>query len=73
MAKPSSSNIQVTRIQYVWLLIKSYTWLHAFLEPVGSVSPKINSISKFDELSVHIGHTLSILCPAQSFPVPSFR
>lgn len=43
------------------------------VEPVGSVPPKINSYSKFDEMSVKNGATLAILCPAQSFPVPAFR
>ena len=51
----------------------NFCFFVASLEPVGSVAPKVNSYSKFDEITVRHGHTLSILCPAQSFPVPAFR
>lgn len=61
-------NIFSARINRNWNRFAFFT-----LEPVGSVPPKINSYSKFDEMSVHNGETLAILCPAQSFPVPSFR
>lgn len=44
-----------------------------FVEPVGSVSPKITSAEDTKRLRVMINDSIAILCPAQSFPVPAFR
>lgn len=62
----------------VWVLqcASSCIFIHSndlhYAEPVGSVSPKINSYSK-NELFVGIHTAVNIMCPAQSFPVPVFR
>ncbi|XP_052841689.1 cell adhesion molecule Dscam2 isoform X19 [Drosophila gunungcola] len=42
-------------------------------EPVGSVSPKINTGEDFKNLKGKSGQDLSILCPAQGYPQPFFR
>ncbi|XP_017132758.1 Down syndrome cell adhesion molecule-like protein Dscam2 isoform X46 [Drosophila elegans] len=42
-------------------------------EPVGSVSPKINTGEDFKHLKGKSGQDLSILCPAQGYPQPFFR
>lgn len=44
-----------------------------FSEPVGSVSPKVNSVNKFDSIFVESNHSATLICPAQSYPVPVFR
>lgn len=59
-------------VLYIHLIVIIYYKIR-LLEPVGSVPPKVNSHAKFDELTIANGATLSILCPAQSFPVPSHR
>lgn len=43
------------------------------LEPVGSVAPKINVADKLGATSARQGHVIDILCPAQSYPMASFR
>lgn len=43
------------------------------IEPIGSVAPKVNSYSKFDEMSTRQGEILSLLCIAQAYPTGSFR
>ncbi|XP_048506692.1 Down syndrome cell adhesion molecule-like protein Dscam2 isoform X9 [Athalia rosae] len=42
-------------------------------EPVGSVRPKFPSLDNLNGLSTHFGGNLPLLCPAQGFPVPSYR
>nr|XP_044249305.1 Down syndrome cell adhesion molecule-like protein Dscam2 isoform X14 [Drosophila takahashii] len=42
-------------------------------EPVGSVSPKINTGEDFKHLKGKSSQALSILCPAQGYPQPFFR
>lgn len=42
-------------------------------EPVGSVRPKFPSISNINGLVTSTNGTLPLLCPAQGFPVPSYR
>lgn len=44
-----------------------------FLEPVGSVAPKINTADKGNIATVGLGQNISILCPAQSYPIAAFR
>lgn len=43
------------------------------IEPVGSVAPKVNLADELSIARVQFGQSLSIACPAQSFPVPAFR
>lgn len=42
-------------------------------EPVGSVRPKFPSVSNINGLITSMNGTLPLLCPAQGFPVPSYR
>jgi hypothetical protein len=43
-------------------------------EPVGSVAPRLTAgISKIQTLEGIIDGSSTLLCPAQSFPVPSYR
>ncbi|XP_037024226.1 Down syndrome cell adhesion molecule-like protein Dscam2 isoform X29 [Bradysia coprophila] len=42
-------------------------------EPVGSVAPKVNLGDKSRILSIRHGHVFDLLCPAQSYPMASFR
>ncbi|XP_065340884.1 cell adhesion molecule Dscam1 isoform X39 [Cloeon dipterum] len=42
-------------------------------EPVGSVLPKFPTMDKSRTFDTKLDHSLTILCPAQAFPVPSYR
>ncbi|CAD1475950.1 unnamed protein product [Heterotrigona itama] len=57
---------------------RSVSFLDLFLdagnaEPVGSVRPKFPSVSNINGLTMVTNGTLPFLCPAQGFPVPSYR
>jgi hypothetical protein len=43
-----------------------------FLEPMGSAAPKV-AMKMIDITEVSSNHTVTLLCPAQAFPVPTFR
>jgi len=47
--------------------------LHFIIEPVGSVRPKIVSADKLNVVESATSENATLLCPAQSYPVPSFR
>ncbi|XP_043064025.1 Down syndrome cell adhesion molecule-like protein Dscam2 isoform X29 [Drosophila ficusphila] len=42
-------------------------------EPVGSVAPKVDIKDEINYARAALGESLSIVCPAQSYPVPAFR
>ncbi|XP_070851133.1 cell adhesion molecule Dscam1 isoform X16 [Drosophila suzukii] len=42
-------------------------------EPVGSVAPKVDIKDEINYARVALDHSLAIVCPAQSYPVPAFR
>ncbi|XP_039227493.1 Down syndrome cell adhesion molecule-like protein Dscam2 isoform X28 [Drosophila yakuba] len=42
-------------------------------EPVGSVAPKVDIKDEINYARVGRDHSLAIVCPAQSYPVPAFR
>nr|XP_036670164.1 Down syndrome cell adhesion molecule-like protein Dscam2 isoform X24 [Drosophila suzukii] len=42
-------------------------------EPVGSVAPKVDIKDEINYARVALDHSLAIVCPAQSYPVPVFR
>ncbi|XP_017467259.1 PREDICTED: Down syndrome cell adhesion molecule-like protein Dscam2 isoform X43 [Rhagoletis zephyria] len=42
-------------------------------EPVGSVAPKLTSGDDSRTVKAHGGQSVTLLCPAQAFPVPLFR
>lgn len=48
-------------------------FLLILLEPVGSVLPTFNAADKLNFQSVKGKHFVTLLCPAQSYPVPTFR
>lgn len=43
------------------------------IEPVGSVAPKVSLDDEYKVARVRLGHTLSMACKAQSYPIPVFR
>lgn len=48
-------------------------FLQSFLEPVGSVGPKFPTIENTKGFKGNSGGNLTLLCPAQAFPVPLYR
>ncbi|XP_030242127.1 Down syndrome cell adhesion molecule-like protein Dscam2 isoform X29 [Drosophila navojoa] len=42
-------------------------------EPVGSVGPKLTSGDDSRTTKVQLSHSITLLCPAQAFPVPFYR
>ncbi|XP_030242125.1 Down syndrome cell adhesion molecule-like protein Dscam2 isoform X24 [Drosophila navojoa] len=42
-------------------------------EPVGSVAPKVDIKDEINYARAALNHSLAIVCPAQSYPVPMFR
>lgn len=43
-----------------------------FLEPLGSAAPKV-AMKMIDITEASLSNTVTLLCPAQAFPVPIFR
>lgn len=43
------------------------------IEPIGSVAPKIAIGERRKDAEVNINGDLSMFCPAQSYPMPTFR
>lgn len=65
-------NIQVvsrSRISQVSVFNPNFT----LLEPVGSVLPKFPTGDKSRSFSSYENNTITLLCPAQAFPVPISR
>lgn len=44
-----------------------------FLEPVGSVAPKLTSGDDSRTVRIRMRHNTTLMCPAQSYPIPVFR
>lgn len=44
-----------------------------FIEPVGSVSPKLTTGDKTRNIDIRRKQNITLLCPAQAYPVPVFR
>lgn len=47
-----------------------------YSEPIGSVAPKVNianEVSTLTMIRVRLMHTITLMCPAQAYPVPVFR
>lgn len=42
-------------------------------EPVGAKAPTLVSDTKWTGIERKYGHSVTLLCPAQGFPSPSFR
>lgn len=63
---------------FSWLIALEYIWSFqknscSILEPIGSVSPKVNLADELNVLRSPALKTLSLLCPAQAYPTPVFR
>jgi hypothetical protein len=43
------------------------------LEPVGSVSPKISTGDDLKNVKVRLNESISLMCPAQAFPIPVYK
>lgn len=54
-------------------LLLIVTVLLNILEPIGTKSPTFSTDDKLSWYVRNVGQNLSILCPAQGFPVPVFR
>ncbi|CAD7012105.1 unnamed protein product [Ceratitis capitata] len=48
-------------------------WLDKPLEPVGSVAPKVDINDKVKVAFKRQNSSLSLICPAQAYPMPAFR
>lgn len=44
-----------------------------FIEPVGSSVPKFASVAKTQGLETKSNQSFTLLCPAQGYPVPTYR
>lgn len=44
-----------------------------YIEPVGSVGPRLLSGNDIKVIDVALSYTITLLCPAQAYPVPYFR
>lgn len=62
-------------ISWSFLIFKYLQWpiKLSSIEPVGSVSPKIQPGDEFKMLKQRVGASLNLLCPAQAYPTPVFR
>lgn len=55
---------------YKGLLVNKF---YNFIEPVSSASPKLTSGDKLISVEASQRKSITLLCPAQGFPVPSYR
>jgi len=54
-------------------LIQENVSCRTFIEPVASARPKFPSLADSQTFKVYLGGAMTLLCPAQGFPVPSYR
>ena len=54
-------------------IINSYLLFLSRTEPIGSSLPKFLTDDKSDTFSRDMGTTVALKCPAQAYPLPSFR
>ena len=54
-------------------IINSYLLFLSRTEPIGSSLPKFLTDDKYDAFSRDMGATVALKCPAQAYPLPSFR
>ncbi|XP_066594456.1 uncharacterized protein [Prorops nasuta] len=48
-------------------------FLHLHSEPVNGAKPRVASTAKYDVLSNFVDGIVTMLCPAQGHPLPSYR
>ena len=56
------------QLQFISLLLNS-----SFLEPIGGSAPKFSAESTISNLVRKVTTDLTLSCPAQGSPIPSFR
>lgn len=61
----------VLQLRFRYLSISTYVTF--LVEPVGSVAPKVDTRDEFTFARTQLGLSKAIICPAQSYPMPSFR
>lgn len=61
------------KISCTFVVIKFRKYFLARLEPVGSVLPKFPTGETSKAFTSESSGTLTLMCPAQAFPVPFFR
>lgn len=44
-----------------------------FAEPIGAVAPKVNAGDDLKSVKAEIRKSVTLLCPAQAYPMPVFR
>ena len=70
----SSKPIPASRLilQYTSVMVISVL-IEFFIEPIGGAAPKFSSDAKLSLFVRRENDIVSLLCPAQGAPVPSFR
>lgn len=59
---------------WVLLLLGILFKIISLLEPIGGAIPKFSSDSKsLGSFEKNFGESLALLCPAQAYPLPSYR
>lgn len=51
----------------------SSLFINFISEPMGSVAPKVDPKDRINWVDKYLGKDLSLLCPAQSYPMPFYR
>lgn len=70
--KPTNGSYLLCSFVLIHLVHKICFHFH-FIEPVGSSVPKFSSVAKTQGLETKSNQSFTLLCPAQGFPVPSYR
>ena len=55
------------------MLIAKVTSNPNYLEPIGGAKPQFNSKSEISSYKAEEGIQFALLCPAQAYPLPSYR
>lgn len=58
---------------FCWTILLLNNQICLKLEPVGSVKPRVNFEEQYRVGRVESYQTITLFCPAQSYPVPFFR
>lgn len=61
-----------------WLYLLGSIWnicynMDLISEPVGSVAPRLTSGDESRVVRISTKHSFTLMCPAQSYPVPAYR
>lgn len=55
------------------LVIYIYIYSFVAVEPVASTRPKFPSLADLQAFKMALGGAMTLLCPGQGYPVPSYR